>query len=72
MQWIAFYSMTESAALAAFPFYLEPIPQQWFMQLDDTVKTSLERLKAAFLKRFSVKKSNFDVNLLHIQQKANE
>ena len=71
-QWMNFYKMTDEQAIAAFPFYLDTIPQQWFFQLADTVKSSIARLKEAFLKRFSVKKANFDVNLFHIQQKPEE
>ena len=71
-QWMNFYKMTEPQAIAAFPFYLDSIPQQWFFQLSEYVKRSLASLKEAFLQRFSVKKANFDVNLFHIQQKPDE
>ena len=64
--------MSDTQAVAALPFYLDIIPQQWFFQLSGAAKSSLASLKEAFLSRFSVKKANFDVNLFHIQQNPDE
>ena len=71
-QWVNFFKMSDAQAIAALPFYLDIIPQQWFFQLSGAAKSSLSSLKDAFLSRFSVKKANFDVNLFHIQQNSDE
>ena len=71
-QWVNFFKMSDIQAVAALPFYLDIIPQQWFFQLSGAAKSSLASLKEAFLSRFSVKKANFDVNLFHIQQNQDE
>ena len=71
-QWMAFYKMSEEEAIHAFPFHLDDIPRQWFFALEESVKSNLPWLKNAFLKRFSVQKSNFDVNLFQIKQNPDE
>lgn len=45
---VVYFNMSESAALSAFPFYLRNIPNQWFFQLNDLIKSSLESLKNSF------------------------
>ncbi|VDI57256.1 Hypothetical predicted protein [Mytilus galloprovincialis] len=41
---------------------------QWYLNSDDSVCTSLNNLKQAFLKRFSPDKTLFDTNVLCIEQ----
>lgn len=72
MAMVAYFNMSESAALSAFPFYLTDIPKQWYFQLNDTIKTSLETLKNSFLERFQKQKSSFDLNLLNLKQYKEE
>lgn len=48
MAMVVYFNMSESAALSAFPFYLRNIPKQWFFQLNDLIKSSLESLKNSF------------------------
>ncbi|CAG2254636.1 unnamed protein product [Mytilus edulis] len=68
MQWVLYHSMTEAATLAAFPFQLGDNVLQWYLNSDDSVRTSLNNLKQAFLKRFSPDKTLFDTNVLCIKQ----
>ena len=49
-QWMAFYKMSDEAAIHAFPFHLDEIPRQWFFALEDSIKTNLSWLKNAFFK----------------------
>lgn len=44
MATVVYFNMSESAALSAFPFYLRNIPKQWYFQLNDLIKSSLESL----------------------------
>lgn len=63
---VVYFNMSESAALSAFPFYLRNIPKQWFFQLNDLIKSSLESLKNSFLERFQKqKKILFYMNILN-------
>lgn len=59
MAMVVYFNMSESAALSAFPFYLRNIPKQWFFQLNDLIKSSLESLKNSFLERFQKQKNTF-------------
>lgn len=72
MAMVAYFRLTESAALSAFPFYLGDIPRQWYFQLNSTFKSSLESLKVAFLDRFKKQTSSFDLNLFSIKQYQEE
>lgn len=72
MAMVAYFQLTESAALSAFPFYLGDIPRQWYFQLNSTFKSSLESLKVAFLDRFKKQTSSFDLNLFSIKQYQEE
>lgn len=66
MAMVVYFNMSESAALSAFPFYLRNIPKQWFFQLNDLIKSSLESLKNSFLERFQKqKKILFYMNILN-------
>ncbi|CAC5367309.1 unnamed protein product [Mytilus coruscus] len=65
---VLYHSMTEAATLAAFPFQLGENVLQWYLNSDDSVRTSLNNLKQAFLKRFSPDKTLFDTNVLCIKQ----
>ena len=64
--------MSENAALSAFPFYLDTIPRQWYFQLSESVRSSLEALKLAFLERFQKRTTHFDINLFNIKQYMEE
>lgn len=61
MAMVVYFNMSESAALSAFPFYLRntSIPKQWYFQLNDLIKSSLESLKNSFLERFQKQKKYF-------------
>lgn len=61
MAMVVYFNMSESAALSAFPFYLRntSIPKQWYFQLNDLIKSSLESLKNSFLERFQKQKNTF-------------
>lgn len=59
MAMVVYFNMSESAALSAFPFYLRNIPKQWYFQLNDLIKSSLESLKNSFLERFQKQKNTF-------------
>ena len=48
VQWMAFYKMSEEAAIHAFPFHLDDIPRQWFFALEDSIKSNLSWLKMPF------------------------
>lgn len=66
MAMVVYFNMSESAALSAFPFYLRNIPKQWYFQLNDLIKSSLESLKNSFLERFQKqKKILFYMNILN-------
>lgn len=59
MAMVVYFNMSESAALSAFPFYLRNIPKQWYFQLNDLIKSSLESLKNYFFRKISKTKKNF-------------
>lgn len=59
MAMVVYFNMSESAALSAFPFYLRNIPKQWYFQLNDLIKSSLESLKNFSLERFQKQKKYF-------------
>lgn len=59
MAMVVYFNMSESAALSAFPFYLRIIPKQWFFQLNDLIKSSLESLKNYFFRKISKTKKYF-------------
>ncbi|CAG2257576.1 unnamed protein product [Mytilus edulis] len=63
-QWVLYHSMTE--------FQLGDNVLQWYLNSDDSVRTSLNNLKQAFLKRFSPDKTLFDTNVLCIEQIPSE
>lgn len=62
MAMVVYFNMSESAALSAFPSYLRNIPKQWYFQLNDLIKSSLESLKNSFFKN---KKILFYINILN-------
>lgn len=72
MAMVAYFGMSENAAISAFPFYLDTIPRQWYFQLSESVRSSLESLKLAFLERFQKRTTHFDINLLNIKQYMEE
>lgn len=59
MAMVVCFNMSESAALSAFPFYLRNIPKQWYFQLDDLIKSSLESLKNSFFRKIPKTKKSF-------------
>ena len=72
MAMVAYFGMSENTALSAFPFYLDTIPRQWYFQLSESVRSSLEALKLAFLERFQKRTTHFDINLFNIKQYMEE
>lgn len=59
MAMVVYFNMSESAALSAFPSYLRNIPKQWYFQLDDLIKSSLESLKNSFFRKIPKTKKYF-------------
>lgn len=59
MAMVVYFNMSESAALSAFPFYLRNIPKQWYFQLNDLIKSSLESLKNSFFRKIPKTKKYF-------------
>lgn len=57
--WSLFMAMVVYFNMSAFPFYLRNIPKQWYFQLNDLIKSSLESLKNSFLERFQKQKKYF-------------
>lgn len=51
MAMVVYFNMSESAASSAFPFYLRNIPKQWYFQLNDLIKSSLDSLKNSFFRK---------------------
>ena len=73
MSWSLLQNMTEERQCAAFGFQMDPgIPRNWYVSLTNTIKESLDQLKAAFLDRFGKKSDYFDVDVLQLKQRTTE
>ena len=71
MSYIMLQRMAEWEALLVLPFYLIGIAEQWFELLDVNTKSSLDKIKTAFLNRFNKQKQE-DIGLTNLKQQENE
>ena len=62
------YSEYETAT--SFPFFVTDYVQDWYYALDDSIRTNLQRLKAAFYERFQRRNIEYDLN--NIKQMESE
>ena len=51
--------MIELEAVFSISFYLTDIAENWYLLLDDNIKSSFQNLKQAFLQRFQIKKTKW-------------
>ena len=63
--------MTDAEAIAAFPFYLQQNQKEWFFQLPEQKRVSLDALKLAFLDRFKPQVP-FNIEIWDLTQQTNE
>ena len=62
--------MTDQQTACSFPFHVSEATKEWYGSLGQEIKSSLQRLKDAFLERF--KKTNVEYSLNNIKQETTE
>ena len=71
MAFVMLQKMTELEAVLSLSFYLTDIAENWYLLLDDNVKSSLQTLKQAFVQRFQIIKQD-DLGLTNLRQLHDE
>ena len=62
--------MTDAAAISSFPFYLEQHQKEWFFQLPEQKRVSLDALKLAFFDQFKPQVP-FNIEIWDLTQQTN-
>ena len=62
IQYCTLLKYSEYETATSFPFFVADYVQDWFYTLDDSMRTNLQRLKAAFFECFQRRKTEYDLH----------